>query len=882
MNPSHHIREKVDLLLMLVALPLVGIAVCGKPVHRYLEFPPLTRYVQHVGFSWSVFIGLAAMMVAMVAPFVVHVLRQQIPTPHSAFRTPHSAFPRWGWCGLALVGVAWSMAWTRFPWFAPLQHFTFTPIWIGYILVVNGLTYRRTGHCMLRDRPFYFLALFLISAFFWWYFEYLNRFVQNWYYVGVGNLSPTQYFLFATFPFSTVLPAVLSTRELLASIPRMSAGLEHFIRLRIPHPGIVAWISLVTFSGSLAAIGIWPDYLFPLLWVSPLVVITSLQVIRGQRTIFSSLATGNWRNIFLLALSALICGLFWELWNVRSLAKWIYAVPFVNRFKIFEMPLLGYAGYLPFGLECAVLAEVMTNARGASVKTCNQAILTKPTHATVCTYSNAVILALLAVYFFLMPGIIVMCNLSDPNLRGAGIPRIAWRLHRDLTPRYERWARQRVASGKAGHLNLHDVPSTEWPMFGSVYYLWATEALQKAWDSDNRLSKEAPRIYARKTIEAAVDLITDPVHHTWVKTHWGEDYMHNENLFFRSMIIAALTSYEKLIGDRKYTDLLRDQVDTLAAELDASPLGVLEDYPGECYPIDVLATIVCIQRADKVLGTDHSAIIDRSVRAFEGKMLDRRGLIPYLVHAETGQHFDTSRGVGNSYILIFAPELWPARAREWYRRYEAHFWQKKWWAAGFREYPRELEPEVDGCTNTHTWYDVDAGPIIAGFSPAANAFGLAGAKVNGRLDHAYTLGTQVITATWPLPNGSLLGPQLLSSRQHAPYLGEACMLFFLAQQPDSSVALVHGGHKPGCVYLGVLFYLGTGALLLLTALRSMKKWRRTRERIAVPYQTFQFIAWIALLAGGFIAILGSRVGTGMGLLLMAQFLPRTNPLSIDA
>ena len=52
-----------------------------------------------------------------------------------------------------------------------------------------------------------------------------------------------------------------------------------------------------------------------------MVIITSLQAIRGEKTIFADLATGNWRNIWQLALSALICGFFWELWNYRSLAK---------------------------------------------------------------------------------------------------------------------------------------------------------------------------------------------------------------------------------------------------------------------------------------------------------------------------------------------------------------------------------------------------------------------------------------------------------------------------------------------------------------------------------------------------------------------------------
>ena len=38
------------------------------------------------------------------------------------------------------------------------------------------------------------------------------------------------------------------------------------------------------------------------------------------------------------------------------LAKWIYAVPYVHRFQVWEMPLLGFGGYLPFGMECAAVA----------------------------------------------------------------------------------------------------------------------------------------------------------------------------------------------------------------------------------------------------------------------------------------------------------------------------------------------------------------------------------------------------------------------------------------------------------------------------------------------------------------------------------------------
>ena len=65
-------------------------------------------------------------------------------------------------------------------------------------------------------------------------------------------------------------------------------------------------------------------------------------------------------------LAALACGFFWELWNWHSLAKWIYTVPYVDRWHGFEMPLLGYAGYLPFGVTCALVLQLVGRLYGGA------------------------------------------------------------------------------------------------------------------------------------------------------------------------------------------------------------------------------------------------------------------------------------------------------------------------------------------------------------------------------------------------------------------------------------------------------------------------------------------------------------------------------------
>lgn len=348
------------LALMLLGLPLLGVALAGKPVAPYLHFPPETTFVVHAPFSWSVFWFLATLVILCVAPFVHRVLRTGGVSTEALRARP---FPWWGWMGVMIVALAWVLAWNRFDWFQSWQAFTFSPLWLGYILAVNAMTWRRTGQCMLRDRPRFFIALFPLSAGFWWFFEYLNRFVQNWYYVSPSEFSRWEYFWYATLPFATVLPAVLGTREWLASYPRLSTGLHSAWRIHVPQPRLVAAIVLALAAFALAAIGVWPNYFFAFLWLAPLLIITALQGLMGGRTIFDPLSDGDWHVLWQAALAALVCGFFWELWNYKSLAHWQYSVPFVQRFEIFHMPLLGYSGYLPFGLECLAVASLLAPVR---------------------------------------------------------------------------------------------------------------------------------------------------------------------------------------------------------------------------------------------------------------------------------------------------------------------------------------------------------------------------------------------------------------------------------------------------------------------------------------------------------------------------------------
>jgi hypothetical protein len=106
-------------------------------------------------------------------------------------------------------------------------------------------------------------------------------------------------------------------------------------------------------------IGIWPNLLYPFLWLSPLIIVIGLQRIWGEKTLLEDIRNGNWSPVVLPGLAGLICGFFWELWNYYSLAHWKYSIPHVQAVQIFEMPLLGYFGYFPFGITCIVFVQFL-------------------------------------------------------------------------------------------------------------------------------------------------------------------------------------------------------------------------------------------------------------------------------------------------------------------------------------------------------------------------------------------------------------------------------------------------------------------------------------------------------------------------------------------
>jgi hypothetical protein len=175
--------------------------------------------------------------------------------------------------------------------------------------------------------------------------------------VAVEGFGPGTYASLASLAFITVLPVVMSTYELLLTTRLFNEGLSDLPFRPAPPPRKLAWGGLILGGLGLAGIGVWPDLLFPLVWVAPLVMLVGMDHLDGHSHLLALWQRGDYRHLAGPAIAALICGFFWELWNVGSLAKWRYSLPFVQWGHLFEMPLLGYGGYLPFGILCWQVAH---------------------------------------------------------------------------------------------------------------------------------------------------------------------------------------------------------------------------------------------------------------------------------------------------------------------------------------------------------------------------------------------------------------------------------------------------------------------------------------------------------------------------------------------
>jgi hypothetical protein len=84
------------------------------------------------------------------------------------------------------------------------------------------------------------------------------------------------------------------------------------------------------------------------------------------------------------------------------------------------------------------------------------------------------------------------------------------------------------------------------------------------------------------------------------------------------------------------------------------------------------------------------------------------------------------------------------------------------------------------------------------------------------------------------------------------------------------------------VGLMIVFYLGAGLLVISSAVRSLRRWRRGDSRWIVPLLHTQFGIWAILISAALCALLIDRSVPSLLLVLSAQLFPRLARIGKDS
>jgi hypothetical protein len=265
--------------------------------------------------------------------------------------------PLYGWMGLVVIALSEAAMLARVE---PFYHWH-TPIaWTGYILLADAIVWKRRGSSWLRNNPAELFFLACASVPLWVVFEMYNKHaIRNWYYVGLPDDLLLRY-LGYVWSFATIWPAIFETGDLISSLRDRRAPAT---RADEPLPrrlGPAGWVCVA--AGAVMLIlpillraTPMATYLAAPVWLGFILLLDPLNARAGGESILGDWRDGRMGRAINLLVAGLVCGLLWEFWNYWAGAKWAYNVPILPDVKIFEMPILGFAGFPAFALECFVM-----------------------------------------------------------------------------------------------------------------------------------------------------------------------------------------------------------------------------------------------------------------------------------------------------------------------------------------------------------------------------------------------------------------------------------------------------------------------------------------------------------------------------------------------
>jgi hypothetical protein len=224
----------------------------------------------------------------------------------------------------------------------PLRSYTYPIVWWGLLMIIDAWNWRRHRQSLWRGEPQRFFGVTLpVSVLFWILFEALNLMAPQWRYR--GSIEGVQWKVLYGFAcFSTVVPIVMECWWMLGGPACIPQRLEEFARRRKT--------LLISLGILVLAVPFFNDVFWfnQGMWLAPALLLLPFApppVCRSPEPFAAGWVAGS-----------ISAGLLWEAINFPAQTGWQYLI-LPDAPHLFEMPLPGYLGFVPFGLSVLAVYE---------------------------------------------------------------------------------------------------------------------------------------------------------------------------------------------------------------------------------------------------------------------------------------------------------------------------------------------------------------------------------------------------------------------------------------------------------------------------------------------------------------------------------------------
>lgn len=222
----------------------------------------------------------------------------------------------------------------------PLTDYAYAILWWGLLPIADAWNESRRGLSLWRGRSGHFLSITIpVSVLFWLLFEVLNLAAPQWRYRGgIENIYAQT--LFGFISFATVIPIMVESYWMVGGEFCLPERFAAFFR---------AWRFSSILLGLILASIPFVNHVFWFnqgIWLAPAFVLLPFTAAKPCGS------AGRFARA--LVFSGLLAGFFWELLNYWSRTQWEYLI-LPSAPHLFQMPLPGYLGFIPFALTALVV-----------------------------------------------------------------------------------------------------------------------------------------------------------------------------------------------------------------------------------------------------------------------------------------------------------------------------------------------------------------------------------------------------------------------------------------------------------------------------------------------------------------------------------------------